>query len=204
MDPFDVLCSLGIDRELENLLSGVVHGRPSSGVSVPTQLQAWMAEDALTSKPLQVSSEVASSALTANALSHLVGQAAFTEHQQRSHCSPGYVTLPTFDDSNAVSGYRILFCNIGHFMFSTKRKPAGSVCFWCGWKLNTTAATVRGGSLTTSGNGGAVGWCSVCNEYLCGACREELLSVELQGTWEEEGALVGPIRDAPPPASPVQ
>jgi hypothetical protein len=206
MDPLDLIRLQGADRELENLLEGVVRRQAPAPLVVPHQLRSMCSmsnhllllprESAASLAPSSSSSigstesSLASgdAALSSSMLvSCLLPQSALKEHFWRTHNSPGYADIQHHQENATPSEavVRILFCNAGHLMYAmTRKKPSGSVCSWCGWKLNTTLAPkVHASSENLAG--GVVGWCSVCDTYICVACKVELLDVAVPAVWGE-------------------
>jgi hypothetical protein len=106
----------------------------------------------------------------------LAEQPAFAAHQQRTHNSPGFAVV--VGDSGATTVF--MFCHLGHLLFSSLTKPPESVCFWCGWKLNSKSAALP------SDKAREVAWCPTCNEFFCSSCQAELRSVVLECVWAAE------------------
>lgn len=217
MDPLDILRGQ-IDPELENLVSTVVFTtNDQQSIAVPSELtsKVHLKDDGLV--PITSKDGLLHSAF----LACLLHQQPLIVHQQRTHYSPGYVVLPPpplLSSSSTLNGGTdaldsafdrgneccLLFCHNGHLMYVTRKKPAGSVCFWCGWKLNTPLSNSAAPPLAAHSNhesmsqpnkkaaptGGGVGWCPLCKEYICGACKSELRPVTIKGHWCEGSPMI--------------
>ncbi|CUI15562.1 Hypothetical protein, putative [Bodo saltans] len=204
MDLCDIIRLQSFDRELENLLEGVVRRQAAVPLIIPRHLREYLSSSDHSLQPPPSSEELAvhsgpsssnsspevhrdtsttSSTTTMMMMmaSCLLSQSGLEAHLERTHNSPGYVVIQ-HELGAASNKVCLLFCSAGHLMFGTRRKPAGSVCVWCGWKLNTNLS-IKEQSRTGCRSGGVVGWCVVCASYICIACKEELLEVQVPAVW---------------------